>query len=364
MGAQQRPRGRRLGWRRYREPVELVDRLVAAGGAGELGGVDGPDGQGPNRRDRPSRDVGQLHRPAGGRAEQPDAKCRAAGAVQRRPRPGEWQRHPPTVRARFGGVHERRVQRGVQQRGMNPVPLAVHTFGESHLGVDVVTVEPRGAQPLEGRTVAEPGFGEVPVEAVHGDGDGTGRRPHAGRDGRRRGTRTESAGGVLGPGQALARVGDAGADDDRPAARPVGRPGEHLQSIAPCSVKTRGACRVRSSTCPPPVCAQACRASSTKAVPGNSTVSRTAWSGSHGWLSIQRRPVYSRPPSGSSAVAPSSGCSAGLRPTAVTSPPLTGAGSQYGWCWNAYVGRSIRCAPGKTWSSPPSARACGRTPGR
>ncbi len=77
-----------------------------------------------------------------------------------------------------------------------------------------------------------------------------------------------------------------------------------------------------SSTTGAPTRRPAADTSSTHAVPGTITAPRTTWSRTHGWLSVERRPVNthsSRSPSCTAAAI--RGCSTRSRPAAVTSPP-------------------------------------------
>ena len=90
---------------------------------------------------------------------------------------------------------------------------------------------------------------------------------------------------------------------------------------APVSPSTSGTSSTSSRSDSQPASPPACSASSTKAVPGSTTLPSTAWSASHGWLVSERRPVKSHSPFASSTAAPSSGCSAEACPAATTSPP-------------------------------------------
>ena len=80
--------------------------------------------------------------------------------------------------------------------------------------------------------------------------------------------------------------------------------------VPPCSGTISGACMTSSRTVPQPARSPANSASSTRAAPGTSTTSPTAWSASQPWVSRPIRPVNTTPPDdGCSTTAPSRGCS-------------------------------------------------------
>ena len=209
-----------------------------------------------------------------------------------------------------GGRLEAGVQGGVEQRRVEaeaPPPRRL-LLGKRHLGVDLLAVAPGRGQALEGGAVVEADLGEALVEGLDLERLGARRRPL------RRAARPRLGG--LGAESALAcRVHSlppppSGREWIETSRRPVllGGADRDLQRTAPCSGRSSGACRVSSSTRSAPTSSPACSASSTKAVPGRSTVPPTAWSASQGWDCSEIRPVRMRPsPPGSSIVAAEQG---------------------------------------------------------
>ncbi|BCM72770.1 hypothetical protein EASAB2608_08104 [Streptomyces sp. EAS-AB2608] len=207
-GAQGWRGGRRAGVRRPPHGVQDVARRYGAGGQGLDVGHRGAGGVGEAQGD------GVAAAPA-----DPDAEGGRAGGVQGDAGPGERDEHLGARR----GVEVGGVQRGVEQRRVQAEPGRVGggLGGQGDLGVDVVTVPPGGAQPLEGGAVSVALVGEVRVDAGGVERLGVPGRPHgiAGRGGGGGGGGGEDAGGVLGPGVGLTR---AGVDRDGAAAGLVG----------------------------------------------------------------------------------------------------------------------------------------------
>ena len=173
------------------------------------------------------------------------------------------------------------------------------------------------------------GIGEPVVAPVQVDRGGAGRRPgvadRCGRDGGRR--RSQHAGGVPGPRPSTPSAGrECTVTGQRPV--PSACPDHDLRSTPPRVGNGSGASRVSSSTRPQPTWSPARTASSTKAVPGSSTVAGEGVvgeprvgpqgepAGQHGAVAV-----------GHATTAPSSGWPAGRWPRPGTSPPPSAAAS-------------------------------------
>ncbi|GIE25861.1 hypothetical protein Ahu01nite_089630 [Winogradskya humida] len=215
-------RGEVAAGQRDRHPVQAEQR-VAGAVAGQLLLRDRAQHQRVHRRDRGARAV--RHRqghPVLARRRQAYPQQFRAGGVQAHTRPGE--RQP----AGSAGIADQAdgVQRRVEQGRVQAEALRPHTLGQRHFGVDLAVEPPGRPQALEHRSVPETGLGHVVVEAVQGDGLGTGGRPLRQRDTGGAGSRAEQSGGMPGPRAAV--VTRAGVEADLPAARSVRGADRHL----------------------------------------------------------------------------------------------------------------------------------------
>ena len=233
---------------------------------------------------------------------------RAAAARPAPRRPGRWR------------AGRSRAEPG----GWRSALLLGLLLGQRYLGVDLLALPPGSVQALEGGAVAEAVLGEDVIEVV--DLERLGSLGGPGLEGlwglSDSAERTPSAFRVHSPAVLIASGREWIAISRLPSS-----PGPETVTwiaTAPASGRTRGACRVSSSTLSAadllsplagPARGRRCRATARR--------SPTAWSASQGWVERERRPVRVRPsPLGSSPArgGPSSGWSAATCPIAPASP--------------------------------------------
>ncbi len=175
-----------------------------------------------HRGDMRSGSVGQQQRRSRSLTADANPQELCAHCGQGHAGPGERQAYGSRGSVRVGARCEaHRVQCGVQESWMQPEAVGLGVVREGHLRIYVVTLPPRGPQPLEQGAVLVPGIGERRVERVHRDCSRSSRRPVS-QAVRRLCPGGECAAGVPRPG--LVRgVGGAGEHRDLVPAGQVGR---------------------------------------------------------------------------------------------------------------------------------------------
>ena len=161
--------------------------------------------------------------------------------------------------------------------------VAVSVLGSRRdLGEDLVAAPPRGADRLELRAVVEAHVGQPVVQRLDGELLRTRGRPlqlrHVVVPGRQR------AGGVTHPGGFV-----VGPREDADLAPLTPSPTTTCSSSEPCSGRRSGASSVRFSTTGQSTRSPAASASSTRPVPGSSTVPNTLWSAIQGCVASDSR---------------------------------------------------------------------------
>ena len=254
--------------------------------------------------------------PDGIAAEQGEAVLAVGGEAN--PQRGRRRRRAGKRRSRRrAGAARPPARRGSRGAGRRPAgpggSRSARPPGRSSakldLGEELLAAAPGRAQALEGGAVVEARRGQLVVEGAR---PRSARRPAGARP---RGPRragalaAQGAAGVAGPlaPRGRPRGGSGGRNARRPSSSgaPTPRPGSarrrsRARPAAPPGSAPRASRR--------PARRRLARASSTKAVPGRSTVPATAWSASQGWVARERRPVkQALSPPGDATAAPSSG---------------------------------------------------------